>query len=122
MDYKALCNKFPNLFSSQLEKVSGVQIKLEMNKSVRPIAFHMRDIVENELKKQVDEGIPKRLDEKSGPTEWVSQLQLKIRLTADCRAVNKAILRTSFTSKTMEDEIVALNGSRVFSKLYITKP
>lgn len=129
--------KFPDLFSVKMGKVSGVEIKLEVDPSIkpvkqklRPIAFHLRDAVEAELKQQVEEGILERLDENSGPTEWVSNLvivpkstspELKIRITSDSRAVNKAIKRTRFPCKTIDDIVYLVNGSKVFSKLDIMK-
>lgn len=106
-DIFGLKAKFPVLFSGKMGKVSGVEIKLEVDPMVkpvkqklRPIAFHLRNAVEAELKQQVEEDILERLDENSGPTEWVSNLvivpkstspELKIRITSDSRAVNKAI-------------------------------
>lgn len=137
LSYKSLKAQFPELFSGKMGKITGVQLKLEIDKSVRPvkqklrpIAFHLRDLVEKELKQQVEEDILERLDENSGPTEWISNLvvvpkstfpELKIRLTSDSRAVNKAILRTRFPTKTIDDVILAVNGAKVFSKLDITK-
>lgn len=137
LSYKSLKSQYPELFSGKMGKITGVQLKLEIDKSVRPvkqklrpIAFHLRDLVEKELKLQVEEDILERLDENSGPTEWISNLvivpkstfpELKIRLTSDSRAVNKAILRTRFPTKTIDDVILAVNGAKVFSKLDITK-
>lgn len=133
----ALKAKFPKLFSGKMGKITGVEIKLEIDLSVkpikqklRPIAFHLRSAVEEEINKQVDEDILERLDENSGPTEWVSNLvivpksttpELKIRITSDSRAVNKAILRTRFPGKTIEDVIYLVNGAKFFSKLDIMK-
>ena len=151
-----LVEKFPKLFSDKLGCMTGVEVKLDIDKSVkpcrqpqRPIAFHLRDSVEAELLKQVEEGILERVDHTSGPTPWVSNLVIvpkdrairnakggvtkpagdpkdppatfPIRLTCDSRAMNKAVRRTRYPSKTVEDLICIVNGAKVFSKLDIAK-
>ena len=74
-----LIEMFPNLFSGKLGCMKGVEVKLDIDETVRPtrqpqrpIAFHLRDAVEKEILKQVDLGILERVDEKSGPTPWVA--------------------------------------------------
>ncbi|CAF1066845.1 unnamed protein product [Brachionus calyciflorus] len=85
--------------------ITDVEIKLEVDpnvrpvkQKVRPVAFHLREMVEEELKAQVKEDILERVDENSGPTEWISNLvivpnssglNMKIWLTSDSRAVNQ---------------------------------
>ena len=129
--------KFPKLFSDKMGLITEVEIKLETDPSVtpvkqklRPVAFHLRNMVEAELKAQVKEDILERVNENSAPTEWISNLvivpkstgpNMKIRLTSDSRAVNKAIKRTRFPGKTIEDLIYLVNGRKIFSKLDIRK-
>lgn len=136
-EYKDLKAMFPKLFSDSMGLITGVEIKLETDPNIkpikqklRPIAFHLRPLVEAELKAQVKEDILERVDENSGPTEWISNLvivpkstgpEMKIRLTSDSRAVNKAIRRTRFPGKTIEDLIYLINGCCRFSKLDIRK-
>ena len=113
----------------------------------RPIAFHLRDAVEKEILKQFDQGILERVDARSRPTPWVANLVivpkdravrnsksvssrpimnapadlLGVRLTCDSRAQNKAIRRTRYPSKTVEDLVYLVNGATIFSKLDILK-
>ena len=44
-----------------------------------------------------------------------------VRLTCDSRALNKAIRRTRYPSKTIEDLVYLVNGAKWFSKLDITE-
>lgn len=114
----------------------------------RPVPFHMRSLVEKELLKQEKQGIIERVTDKCGPTPSVANLvivpkdlevrkgkvgtsrptsgsepqhEYAIRITCDSRAQNKAIRRTRYPSRTVEDLIQAVNGAKMFSKLDITK-
>ena len=73
--------------------------------------------------KRSEQGIPERVDRDSVPTPWVSNLVIvpkgrpvnpdggavsqnavpDIRITYESRALNKAIRRTRFPTKTIED-------------------
>ncbi len=151
----ALTKKFPELFSGKLGCLKGVSVKLDIDPTIRPtrqpqrpIAFHLRDAVEKELLKQVEQGILEPVDENSGPTPWVTNLVIvpkdrairnskcgpsrmvdpssksctfEVRLTCDSRIQNKAIRRTRYPSKTIEDLVYMVNGATVFSKLDIIK-
>ena len=109
----------------------------------RPVPFHLRDAVEKELLYQVEQGVLEKVDETSGPTPWVANLvivpknrdlnsnsaeaaeksakttDIAVTLTCDSRAQNKAIRRTRYPSKTVEDLVYLVNGSTMFSKLDI---
>ena len=82
----------------------------------------MRDKVAAEIKKLEQEGI---IEKVSGPTEWVSRIVTppkpkspgEIRLCVDMRDANRAILRTRYTTPTIEELTADLNGATVFSKL-----
>ena len=94
----------------------------------------------------IAEGILEFVNDKSGPTPWISNLvvvpkdksvsmsgkfskpvnsqqqyEFAIRLTCDNRAVNQANKRTRFPSKTVENLIYLLNSATVFSKVDIIK-
>jgi hypothetical protein len=144
-----LKTKYPNAFSGKLGCIKGHQVKLDLDLSVkpvkqklRPIAFHLRDPVSQELDQQEAEGIIEKVDSSMGPTTWISNLvvipkdrnptgslsclnekakQIEVRLTCDSRALNKAIRRTRFPTKTLEDIVYMVNGATVFSKLDIRK-
>ena len=124
-------SKFPNLFSGKLGCVKEVEIKLEIDPSVkpvrqpqRPIAIHLREAVERELERPQEADVLERVDSNHGPTSWVSNLVIvpkdkpvqsvasitstktsssqlpEVRLTCDSRALNKAIKRTRYPTKT----------------------
>ena len=92
---------------------------------LRPIAIHLREAVGEEIERQVDEGVLERVEPHHGSTPWVSNLvivpkdkgvskitsqtfneakedgrKLAVRLTCDSRALNKAVKRTRYPSKT----------------------
>jgi hypothetical protein len=107
----------------------------------------LQDAVTKELRKQIDEGILEPVKMDSGPTPWISNLvvvpkdktkrnvkcgtsrplttstpmTLAVRLTCDSRSVNKAIRRTHYPGKSIEDLVYSVNGVNYFSKLDITK-
>lgn len=144
--------KYPNLFSGKLGCARDMKIKLDIDTSVkpvrqpqRPIAIHLRDVVEKELLKQEVAGVIERVEAHHGLTPWVSNLvvvskgkpvnskcgsstlqssdskELEVRLTCDSRELNKAIKRTRYPTKTLEDIVYLVNGSKIFSKLDIVK-
>lgn len=144
----ALHVKFPRLFSGRLGCATNVKIKLNIDPTIRPtrqpqrpVAFHLGAAVEKELLSQVEQGILEREDGSRGPTPWVANLVIvpkdrelrnaksppikehtgAIRLTCDSRGQNKAIKRTRYPSKTVEDLVYLANGATVFSKLDIIK-
>ena len=47
--------------------------------------------------------------------------KLEVRLTCDSKALNKAIKRTRYPCKTIDDIIYMVNGATIFSKLDIVK-
>ncbi len=146
----------PELFSGKLGCATDVEIKLEVDETIkpvkqplRPIAFHYREAVERELEKQVAEGILEKVEFGTKPITWISNLvvvpkerasgatngkfskptqknpektyELAVRLTCDARPVNKALKRTRYPMKTIDDLVVAVNGATVISKLDLNK-
>ncbi|KAK3740432.1 hypothetical protein QZH41_004600 [Actinostola sp. cb2023] len=109
-----------------LGKMKDKTAQLHIDSSVKPLAqrhrrvpFHMRDQVEAELKNLQDLDIIERAE---GPTPWVSPIvivpkKVGIRICVDMRAANEAIERERHPVPTVEDLIVDLNGSTVFSKI-----
>ncbi|RNA03365.1 Retrovirus-related Pol poly from transposon [Brachionus plicatilis] len=74
-----LAERFPALFSGKIGCVKDVKVKLDIDESVkptrqpqRPVPFCLREAVEMELLKQVDEGIIERV--RGGHTPWVANL------------------------------------------------
>ena len=109
-----------------LGKMKDKAAKLHVNSSARPLAqkfrrlpFHVREQVEAELKNLEELDIIERAE---GPTPWVSPIvvvpkKTGIRICVDMRAANQAIQRERHPVPTVEDLIVDLNGSTVFSKI-----
>ena len=56
----------------------------------RPVPFHLREAVEKELLKQEAMGIIERVDSKSGPTPWASNLVIvnKDKAVKGCKRAN----------------------------------
>ena len=118
-----------------------------VRQKLRPLPFHLREAVSKELKKQIDLGILERVTDDMGPTPWVSNIvpvlkdkevrkgrdgkpcpsrpqaepTPEVRITVDNRCQNKAIRRTHYPTKSIEDLLYEANGSRWFSKLDIIK-
>ena len=69
LNTEELKTMYPKLFSGKLGCLKNVTVKLDIDESVRPVrqqqrpvAVHLRDAVETELIKQVEEGILERVD------------------------------------------------------------
>lgn len=124
-----LCEKYSSVFTG-LGKMKDMQIDLHVDNNVQPVAqphrripFHVREKVEKELKRLEDLDIIERVE---GPTPWVSPIVVapkpksktgEIRICVDMRQPNQAIKRTRHIIPTIDDMIVDLNGSKIFSKL-----
>ena len=125
---ETLCNKFPTVFTG-IGKLKNTQIRLHVDESVKPVSqphrripFHVRKQVEKELEKLEKLDI---IEKVNGPTPWVSPIVVapkpkkpgEIRLCVDMRRANTAIQRERHVTPTIDDMIMDLNGSKVFSKL-----
>ena len=145
LSHEQIVAKFPELFSGKLGCLKGVCVKLDVDESIRPtrqpqrpVAFHLREAVEKELLEQINAGILEKVDQTSGPTPWVSNMVIipkdkpvdeqgrptthkSVRITVDSKAVNKAIRRTRYPSKSIDDLVVQANGAVMFSVIDIMK-
>ena len=121
-----MSQKYPTLFDG-IGKLKDFEVKLHIDKSVKPVAqparripFRLRKQVEAELERLEQQDIIERVD---GPTPWVSPLVVipkksgEIRLCINMQMENKAILRERHPTPTVDDLIHAMNGSTAFSKL-----
>jgi len=119
--------KYPECFSG-VGKLKDVQVKLHINPDCEPVAqpvrrlpFSYRARVEKALAKLVEEDIIEVV-EGIGST-WVSPLVVvpkegeDVRLCVDMRRANTAIVRERYPVPTMQEMLVELNGSTIFSKL-----
>ena len=125
---------FPDLFSGKLGCLTNVRAHLELDPTVkpvrqklRPLPFHLREMVSKEIKKQLEMNILERVTDDMGPTTWVANIVLvmkgenEVRIVVDNRAQNKAIRRTHYPTRTIEELIYEMNGAKIFSKLNIIK-
>ena len=120
---------FPKLFEKRIGKLKDFELKLNIDKQVkpskqklRPIPIYLKDLVEAELKKMVEQGI---IEKVNGPTPWISPIvpvrkpnrPNAIRICCDGREANKAIIRERYQAPTIDDIIPRLHGTRVMSSL-----
>ena len=123
-----LKQKYPGI-DVGIGKLKNTTVALHIDKTIQPVAinnrrtpFHLRDKVENEINKLLDQDIIEKVE--GCATPWVSAIVTppkknpnEIRLCVDMREPNKAILRERHQMPTREELIHDLNGARVFSKL-----
>lgn len=123
--------KLPRLFNG-IGKLKDFSVKLHIDITVKPVAntrrripLHLRVPVEKELKHLVEMDIIEPVD---GPTPWVSPTVVttkphdntKIRICVDMTEVNKAIERERHVTPTLDDILSDLDGTMLFSALYLT--
>ena len=121
-------DEFPHLFQG-IGKLKNHQVKIHIDTTVKTVAqkrrktpFHLRDKVEREINELMKLDIIEKVE--GEPTPWVSPIVTppkkdgkEIRLCVDMRQPNKAIKRERHTMPTIDELILDLNGSKVFSKL-----
>ncbi|KAK0135266.1 hypothetical protein N1851_028900 [Merluccius polli] len=127
-----LIDSYPELFTG-IGKLKDFQVKLHINPDIQPtcqphrrVPFHVRQKVEEELKRLEDDDI---IEQVTGPTPWVSPIVTppkpkdpdKVRICVDMRQANVAVQRERHLTPTMDDVIHELNGARFFSKLDLNK-
>ena len=107
--------EFSDVFRPEIGKLQGVQIKLYINETVKPvkqthrrIPFHVRRQVEAELQRLQDQDI---IEEVTGPTSWVSPVvttpklrsPTEIRLCIDMQETNRAMQQEKHISPALDD-------------------
>ena len=111
-------------------KLKNFQLQLHVDENVKPIVqplrrlpFALRDKVAQKLRELEDDDIIERVE---GPTPWVSPLVVipknnytDVRICVDMRQANKAIVRERHPIPTIDEVLLDLNRSTVFSKLDI---
>ena len=114
---------FADVFSG-VGKLKIFQLKLHVNKDVKPVAQPVRRLlfgIRTKVDRKLDE-LPKEdiIEEvPSGPTEWVSPLVVvrKPDGGVDMRRAKEAIKRERHPTPTIEEVLQDLNGSTVLSRL-----
>lgn len=111
-----------------LGKLKGQKIKLHLKDNVKPVVQSVRKVPFS-LRPKVEEKITELLaldiiERAEGPTSFVSPIVVvpkpngkDIRLCVDMRQANEAVERERFPIPTVEEVLLEINGSKVFSKL-----
>ena len=110
-------NEFPHLFQG-IGKLKGVQVKINIDDSVSPVAqkprktpFHLRDKVEKETNHLIDTYVIEKVE--GEPIPWISPIVTPpkkngsdIRLCVDMREANAVVKRERHTLPTIEELIL----------------
>ncbi|KAK7104470.1 hypothetical protein V1264_019182 [Littorina saxatilis] len=121
------CEKrHPKLYEG-LGKLKDHQVHVYVKKDVKPVAqsprripFSLRSKVEEKIAELEAAEIIEKVD---GPTPWVSPIVVvpkpngEIRLCVDMRRANEAVERQRYPMPTVEETLIEMNGSTVFTKL-----
>ena len=127
-DFKdVIKQKYPNLCSGRIGKLNTQEIKLHINKSIKPIfqraraiPLHLRPGIEKAIKKMIDNDI---IEEVNGPTPWVSPIvpvikeNGEVRVCTDARCLNTAIQREIHSAPLIDEVALELNEAKFISKL-----
>ncbi len=126
---KALMKRHPKAFSSKTGKYTGPPIKLhypaEYNPHIQPnrrIPLHYVDLAYDELQRLIKDDVYEGPIEVEEPGTFINNLVITdkknskdVRLTIDCREVNKILYATHETIPTVEELRHELLGSDRFS-------
>jgi hypothetical protein len=130
-EYDGIKSKYRNLFRGGTGCLKDFELKIFVNENIQPtrqqhhrIPFHLREQLSNSLRDDEKNDLIERAD---GPTTWISSTHVvpkkdpgKVRLVINATGVNKAIKRHRHITPTIDDLVVKLNGSTVFSKIDFT--
>jgi len=106
-------------------KLKDFELKLHVDpvaQKLRRVPFALRDKVKAKIDELLEGDIIERVE---GPTLWASPVVVapkpsgEIRLSVDMRRANQAIIRERLPIPTVDEVLEELNGSTVFSKLYL---
>ena len=113
-----------------LGKLKNVQVKLDIDESVKPIAqplrripFHLRKKVDEKIKQLEELDIIEKVTES---TSWVSPIVAvpkgnTVRITIDMRKANTAISRTHYPIPTLGEVLSKFSGCEHFTKIDLLK-
>ena len=120
-----LITEYKDLFSG-LGKMKDIEIKFEIDESVKPVAqklrrvpYHVRQKVEKKIKELLDMDI---IEPVTGCSEWISPIIAvpkgeDVRIVVDMRKANTAIKRSYYPIPTLEELLTKFNGCSLFSKI-----
>jgi hypothetical protein len=113
-------------FPSGVGKIKGVQLRLSIDETVKPVIqpprrtpYSARSVVEDKVEELERDDIIERVEE---PTEWLSPIHIvkqpdKVRMVVDMSVANHAIQRTRRILPTPEEVLCDLDGAQFFSKV-----
>ena len=109
-----------------LGKLKNVQVKYDIDETVKPVTqplrripFHLRKKVEEKIKELEELQVIEKVTES---TSWVSPIVPvpkgnTVRITLDMRKANTAIKRKHYPIPTLEELLSKFNGCKFFSKI-----
>ena len=123
-------SRYPHLFKG-IGKLKNTQVKIHIDESVKPVAqkprrvpFHLRDQVEQEIDRLLEEDIIEKVQ--GDPTPWVSPIVVvpkkdskSVRVCVDMRKANQAIIRERHQMPTVEELTQTLMVQRFSAKLIL---
>ena len=122
-----IANEYLSLFDNEAGKIEGINVKLHIDDSVKPVVqrhrhipFHVRKDVKRELERLEILDI---IEKVNGIPPWVSPTVIvpkkngSVHVCVDMREALKAIKREKHPMSNTDDLIADLNRSTVFSKL-----
>jgi transposase InsO family protein len=126
--YDNMCSKYPELFEG-VGLLKNHQVKLSIDTAIKPVIqsrrgtpFGLREKVDKKLQELIDFDIIEPVPTNE-PSEWVSPTVIvpkpngDIRLCIDMRRANEAIRRERHPIPTVDEMLLDMNNSVVFSKL-----
>ncbi len=132
---------FATMFDGTLGCIKHYEVELDVDPNVktvrqpqRQVAIHLQEPAGRELDRQEEMGIIEKVEFNSGEHKWISNLVVipkakdavtgevtEVRITCDCRPINKAIRRIKFPGRSIEDLMTETVGAKWFAKLDLTK-
>ena len=125
-DYEIMSSKYPGIFNG-VGLMKDKEVKLTIDKSVTPVCqsyrrvpYGLREKVEDKLRELVEQDIIEPVEHAS---QWVSPVVVSnkengdIRLCIDMRQANTAIVRERHPIPTVDELLLDMSKSNVFSKL-----
>ncbi|XP_055915493.1 uncharacterized protein K02A2.6-like [Eupeodes corollae] len=123
--------KFPNLFETSLGKIPNFQAKLNIKANAKPvfvrhrsIPFAIREGVELEINKMVNDGILEKVNASAWATPIVPirKTNNQIRLCGDYKVtINPCLIVDEHPLPTIEELFASISGGNKFSKIDLTK-
>ena len=126
-----LTEEYPSLFAPELGKFTGPPVSIPVNENAQPVfkkarlvPFALRERVENELQRLVDQDIlePVRYSRWATPVVVVNKANGDLRLCGDYKVTANRVTKTdSYPLPRFEEVLAALPKASYFSKLDLSQ-